>query len=207
MAELERMPTPLSRHAAAQGLVGAYVEVFGRTPTRAEAELLLAQTWGLETGRGESVINFNWGNITGSYQGNFWRPPWFDPGPDASERTLRLHELMLKGQAPRSFRAYPNHEAGARDYIKLLRDKFPSILQAARSGNVRSFAVAVRDSRYCPDCDPNRTTPTFQAFVDEFRRDKVFAHLPTGETGSANAAPVLAFAAIVAAAYYGSKKR
>ena len=204
MAELERSATPLSRTQAAQGIVGAYQAITGGLPSRNLAELLLAQVW-LETAQGGSVILHNWGNITGNYQGNFWRPPWYDLGPNPSVRNKYLHDEMLAGRAPRSFRAYPNHEAGARDYVSLLVRKMPSIIEAGNTGDVAAFAVAVQKSGYCPDCVPTKTEPTFRSFRDQFRRDAVFAHLPRAG-GSSNLAPVVFLGLGAVALHYATRK-
>lgn len=97
---------------------------------------------------------FNWGNITAgnSWTGPVWRPSWFELTPDSSVRDQDLHEQMLAGKAPSAFRAYLSHQAGARDYVRILNNRFQAILAAAETGDPALFAEAVRTSRYCPDC-------------------------------------------------------
>lgn len=202
MPALERHRTTISRPQAAQGLVGAWVEVTGRPPSRELAELLLAQIF-LETARGQSVYWHNWGNLTGSYQGNYWRPPWYEVTEESSARNRHLHEEMLAGRAPSKFAAFPNHEAGARTYADWLVRKFPSIVAAGESGDTMAFAEAVKASGYCPDCDPGRSEPTFRAFRDEFRRDGVFAHLQRGGASADSVMPLVVGVALFVAVGYG----
>lgn len=180
---MARSVTRLGREQAAALLVLVWQSETGRLPSRNLAELMLAQGWGLETARGESNIQHNYGNISGSYQGAFWRPPWFEVTDESSDQMKFLHSEMLANRAPRSFRAYPDHETGVRDYVSMLRRRFPSIVAAGESGNLQAFAEAVKSSGYCPDCAPSATVRTFGAFQDEFRRDGVFAHLADSPGG------------------------
>lgn len=97
---------------------------------------------------------FNWGNVTAgrSWPGDAWRPSWFELTPESSERDQALHELMLQNRAPSSFRAYPSHDAGSRDYIRVVNRGFAPMVAAANTGDPEVFAAAVRSTRYCPDC-------------------------------------------------------
>jgi len=118
---------------------------------------MLVQIW-LETDQGRALWRNNVGNITAgsAWSGTIWRPNWYyEPGPDASARTRELHELMLQGRAPSAFRAYPSLEAGAEDYVRVVMRQFPQLYRAMYDGDASGVALAVRESRYCPDCSTN----------------------------------------------------
>jgi flagellum-specific peptidoglycan hydrolase FlgJ len=51
----------------------------------------------------------------------------------------------------RTFRAYPSAEAGARDYLELLLERFPSALRAARRGDVARFVEVLSNRGYFTD--------------------------------------------------------
>jgi hypothetical protein len=197
MGEVARSVTPLSRGEAAAGIVSAYRAHTGHDPNRQLAELLLAQVW-LETARGQSVVCHNWGNLSGSYQGSYWRPPWFEVTDASSARNKHLNAEMLAGRAPRSFRAYRDHKTGAHDYLRLLlTERYRPIIATASAGDPRAFAIAVQSTGYCPDCVPSKTEPTFRALQSEFRAAGVFSHLAQSSSSGddANLAPLIILAA------------
>jgi len=190
-----RTVTPISTETAASMLVHELDTggIFMGKVTRDLATLLLAQIW-IETNRGHSLIQNNWGNISASESyPTFWRPPWFDqaeidkePDPAKKARYQELHLCMQTGRgsdgkpcgAPRAFRAYSTLTEGLKDYVAQLVHHFPSILTAAASGDPSQMAHAIKDSRYCPDCDPKKSTPTLASFADMFGEKELFALLP-----------------------------
>lgn len=190
MAEVPRKRTPIGEQEAAQAIIEQIIPNFGKESfVQHFAELLLAQVW-LETGRGSSTMNNNWGNITASntWPGDFWRPVWYDkdevlamPDGATKNRYLKLHEEMLAHRAPSKFRAYPTKEAGLRDYINQLKVNFPSIPKAAMTGDPLVFTTAIRDSRYAPDIVPSKHAPTIAALVEDFRKKGLFSSLPKAE--------------------------
>jgi len=181
MSEVKRRNTPWQDRFAARQLRQVLRRIRGAN--RNMAELLMTQIW-LETGRGKSVQNNSPGNITSAgKKGDFWRPTWYVVTDESSPRDLRLNKLMLEGKAPRAFRSYQTPESGFEDYIRFLSSpRYKPLLAAAASGDVASFARAVRDTGYCPDCDPSKTESTFRALRDEFRRDGLFTDMQTVET-------------------------
>jgi len=190
-----RIVTPISVETAASMLVHELDTggIFMGKVTRDLATFLLAQIW-IETNQGHSLIQNNWGNISASESyPTFWRPPWFDqaeidkePNPDKKARYQELHLCMQTGRgsdgkpcgAPRAFRAYPDLLTGLKDYVAQLGHHFPSVLTAAASGNPSEMAHAIKDSRYCPDCDPAKSTPTLASFAQDFGAKELFALLP-----------------------------
>lgn len=190
MPEQPRARTPATEAELAEALIRSHAQVFGDVPTRRRATLLLAQ-WDIETANGKSIFNNNVGNLTANNEStqNFWRPPWFAPPPyegnDAARLEL-LHQRMEDGKAPRAFRAYDTLEEGATSYMRLLKDRYPSILKAASNGSAAQFATAVHSSGYCPDpeCAPEKTTASFASLQREINRKKFFSNLPSGSTGT-----------------------
>lgn len=166
-----RRNTPIAAAAAAAAVRRAYVQTFGREPSRTAFPLLMALVW-IETGRGKSVQNHNFGNITAgkSWPGDAWRPPWFDfdGGTAITERNTHLHEEMLKGRAPSAFRAYDTPEAGALDFVRTLRTSFPEVLEAAELGEPDGFRVAL-SRKYSGDYKNPKSTPTLAQLQAEFQ--------------------------------------
>jgi hypothetical protein len=181
MSEVPALRTPLTRDATAAALVPAYVRVFGVEPDRNRAELLLAQVW-LENDNGQAIIQRNIGNLSGD-SGSFWRPPWFDA--DAIEalsdsdpnkaRYLRLHKLMLGGQAPSAFRAFDTFDQGFEAWLRLLGSPSKSaILNAASSGDANAFARAIFDTGYCPDQACKDAGPSYARLRDQIHAASYF---------------------------------
>lgn len=181
----ERVIRSWSKDEMGALLEAIYPLVFERTPTRTEAELLLAHLW-LETGG--NVINNNFGNISvaGFYDGeekfisdtDYWRPPWYDVQPDAPERYQRLHEAMLAGQAPSAFRSYSLPDAGMQDYLGLLKRRYPGILSAARAGDADRMGKAIVSEGYTPDA-PASTGDSLTSLQREFQEAGIFEGLPS----------------------------
>lgn len=123
----------------------------------------------IETARGQSMQNHNFGNITASEQfsGQAWRPTWFEVDEASSERDKRLHEEMLEGRAPRAFRAYDSPQKGADDFARILRSNFPEILEAASFGEPDNFRVAL-SKKYSKDYENPAATKTLAQFQEEF---------------------------------------
>lgn len=134
---------------------------------RANGPLLLALIW-IETGAGNSSFGFNVGNIAAasSYQGQAWRPPWFEIGPDASPRLQELHARMMAGQAPSAFRSYSDFTAGFNDFISQLKISFPEVLAAAQTGDSAQFVQAL-SLKYSKDYGPQHVR-SFETLRKQF---------------------------------------
>ncbi len=151
--------TPLTPTEAA-GRLTAYPAT-----NRDSGPLLMALIWVETTGR---PIAYNVGNITAGdrYQGDFWRPPWFEVGPQASPRLLELHERMKRGQAPKAFRAYASFADGFHDYMTQLGSTFPEVLAAANTGDAAQFVQAL-SLKYSRDYGPKHVR-SFRALQTQF---------------------------------------
>lgn len=168
----------------AQWLVSTWQSVTGELPSREVAELLLAQVAN-ETAWSKSMWRFNWGNITAGsvWTGAVWRPSWYELTPSSSAKEQRLHADMLAGKAPNAFRAYLSHAAGSSDYVRMVLSRFPSIVEAAKTGDPIYFAAAVRTSNYCPDCNVG-FAQSIRTLQSQIRAAGWFAHLPSASGGA-----------------------
>lgn len=175
MNVVPRVRTPISAGDAARSVVASYHELFGNDPTKPALVAVLSLVW-LETGRGESVQNNNLGNLSAgdSFPGDAWRPPWFDfdGGTAVTEQNIRLHEKMLRGEAPKAFRAYATREAGALDFVRQLRGAFPEVLAAAELSDPEAFRVAL-SQKYSHAYDDPKFTTSFRQLFAEFDRQIV----------------------------------
>jgi len=182
--------TPISAEHARDALLAASPGL-----DRESAALLLALIW-VETGRG-NLQNWNVGNITANdaWPGGAWRPPWFAPN-QTSPHLAELHERMLRGQAPSAFRAYDSAPEGFRDFIAQLRHTFPTVLEAARTGNPATFVQALHDSNYSRDYTFAHV-PTFAQLREHF--GPLVASLPAGVAGAGGVASALGLALVLLA--------
>lgn len=114
----------------------AHQRVTGRAAPPALLDALTAQAC-LETARGASMYNYNFGGIKGA-------------GPDGTTASLMTHEV-LGGHDVRlaqGFRAYSSLEQGADDYVRLMVTRFHDALPAAARGDLGAFAHALKQAHY-----------------------------------------------------------
>jgi hypothetical protein len=128
--------TELTTEQASSLLAGAYQRVTGEAPTPECTALLTAQ-WAHETGRGSSMINYNFGGIKGA-------------GPDghsvlcSTREGWGANEVRIKD----GFRAYRTAEDGAVDYVALLQRRYPEALEAAKNGDPNGMVRALKQGGY-----------------------------------------------------------
>jgi hypothetical protein len=178
MPEVPRVQTVLEAQPTANELVAALRDA-GEKVTQQQGELLLAHMW-FETRAGDAAYNWNAGNIATSDTKPdvpYYRPPWFELAPDASPTLRSLHAQMLKGQAPRAFRAYDDLTAGVNGYVLALKRMFPALLEASRTGDPDNFAYAIESSKYTPSL-PAGVAQTLRNLMAKFRKADLFAGLP-----------------------------
>jgi hypothetical protein len=133
--------TPLSGTEAASALRSAWTRVFGQAPTDGAVSLLVAQ-WAHETGSGASMFNYNFGGIKGASPAGLTTAYGTHEGSGAETQKVVAH-----------FRAYRTAADGAEDYLRLLSDRFPSALQAARGGDAPGFVHALKRAGYFTDSE------------------------------------------------------
>jgi hypothetical protein len=198
MQVVPRRNTPVTAADAKSAVSAAYRSELGHDPNLTlELPLLMSLVW-IETARGKSVQNFNLGNISSgeSFQGNAWRPPWFEPEDD-SARNVQLHQAMLDGKAPKAFRAYDSLDAGATDFMHQLKRSFPEVLEAAADGNPTGFRDALAE-KYSKDY-LNTPPENFASLAREFGFNGSVSRPKTGLTR------VLAALGIAGILAYGAK--
>jgi hypothetical protein len=175
------------------------------TPVPRAALELFAALIGVESGG--KVASNNVGNLsaagfvngveTTSYTGDAWRPPWFaEPTPESSERNKNLHAAMLAGKAPSAFRAYATIGDGIRAYAALIAKRFPYLVDAAKTGDVHQFRLAL-DRGYSADYTAAHEA-TFDSLRSRYRAAGVFEGLGTSLAAEAVAAALVVVTAIVA---------
>lgn len=128
--------TPLGPREAADALSRAWQDVLGEPPPPGSVGVLWAQ-WALETGRGQSMIGHNFGNIKGAGPGGRSTVMATREGYGATEHGVRAR-----------FRAYDSVDEGARDYVRTLARRFPGAIDAARQGNAAGFVDALQRGHY-----------------------------------------------------------
>ncbi len=130
----ERTPVAVRELRAALGR--AYVRVTGAPATSAVLQTLTAQA-SVETGRGQSMYNFNFGGVKGA-------------SPRGQSASCLTHEVT-GGQTVtvrQSFRAYASLDEGAEDYVRLMVTRFGGAMPSAATGNLDSFAHALKQAGY-----------------------------------------------------------
>jgi hypothetical protein len=160
MSEVSRVQTKYSQTEVAQFLVSALTSALGSEPNQAMSEMLLADLamecgFNGKSGNFDYVWNNNFGNVTiTSESQDYW--------------TTKTHK----------FRSYSTPEAGMKNYVhEILRRK--TLKQAALEGDVINFTYQLRDTKYCPDCDPDKITPTLSSFIRGYQAAHLFDNLPS----------------------------
>jgi hypothetical protein len=128
--------TPLTGGEAAEAIESAWTHVMGTPPSKDTLAVLTAQ-WAHETGRGKSMLNFNFGGIKGTGPSGLSAAYGTKEGWGASEVHITDR-----------FRAYRSAEEGAKDYVNLLANKFPKAIEAAKAGDPQAFVKALKERGY-----------------------------------------------------------
>ncbi len=134
--EVAASATRLSGEQAASALGRAWRERFGHSPTRPTLSVLTAQ-WAHETGRGRSMMNFNFGGIKGTGPSGLSAVYGTREGHGASERHVED-----------GFRAYHSAAEGASDYLNLLARRYPQAIEAADRGDPAAFVRSLHEGGY-----------------------------------------------------------
>jgi hypothetical protein len=128
--------TRLSGAEAASALGTAWEQTTGRAASPRTLSILTGQ-WAHETGRGASMLNYNFGGIKGS-------------GPSGMSTVYRTREGSGAGEVRITdrFRAYGSAAEGATDYVSLLVRRYPEAVQAAEQGDPGRFVQALKARGY-----------------------------------------------------------
>src|SRR5580704_3710470 len=111
--------TPASMSDVRAALGKALQSATGRAPSSRTVDVLAAQV-SLETAGGQQMYNYNFGGIKGA-------------SPQGDTATYMTREV-LDGQSvhiAQGFRAYSTLDAGATDYVSVLRSRFPAAFAQA----------------------------------------------------------------------------
>ena len=123
MEELPREAKPLAMPDVARVGAAAFTELFGRLPRRGVLAICAAII-ALENANGRALIQYNWGNLSGSGPAGYWVP-----------------SKIQQGQ-PARFQAFASHEQGARAWWRLMAKRYRSVLLDGDAHNPRG---AVRE--------------------------------------------------------------
>ena len=135
--QVEGQKTVVSRADIRGAIAKAYENQTGKKPSQNVLDTLTAQA-SLETGSGSAMYNYNFGGIKGGA-----------PGTNETAR-LRTKEVYdgKEVEVRDGFRAYRSLDAGADDYVRLLRGKFGAAIDQAEKGNINGFAHALKEAHY-----------------------------------------------------------
>lgn len=137
---VDRVKTEVSEAQMAQGIIEAWKDLFGNTPTKEQVAIILSQN-ALETGNRKSMWNFNIGNITTNGKDAF---DFFDDLTTKEQVQPGVWKSMnLK------YRAYPTLKDGVKDYLKLLSSKhYSSAWQHIIDPDPAEFSKSLKQSGY-----------------------------------------------------------
>ena len=137
----------------------AWIALLGTQPPRASLLTLLAQ-WSVETGGGGASNNWNLGGIkhTPGDGSNFALYPTQERFARAYAQTLIAagHATMARDDGgetilvalEQKFRAYPDLDTAAADYLRTLRHDFGFAWPAVESGDTQDFAHRLKARSY-----------------------------------------------------------
>jgi hypothetical protein len=134
--DVEARRTPAAMGDIRTAITRALESQTGGRPNSRTVDVLAAQV-SLETAHGGSMYNFNFGGIKGA-------SPQGETANYMTREVLDGHSVALQ----QGFRAYRSIDDGARDYVSVLRTRFPQAYQQALAGNVDGFAHALKQSHY-----------------------------------------------------------
>jgi hypothetical protein len=161
----------LSANDAQAFLSGAWTAVVGEPPSRDTAQLLTAH-WALETDAGRAMPGHNFAGIKASPK-----------APGAVFDTVEGHGATRR-QVRARFRVYDSPEAGARDYVSLLKTRYPAAIEAARVGNTTDFALALAAGGYFT-ADPQAYSSGLRKRREDIDKTTVSAGISAPSAGPA----------------------
>lgn len=152
--ELSQNPTdyPSIHHYARALIVQGFKDIFSREPNLTEAQFAQAVAlYESSYGRGwkdAGIGSNNWGAIQAS------RPPCNPatsfPYGDSSPTPTGQRKYSA------CFKKYPTPLDGARDVIRVMYKQRPSVLEAAKRGDLRGVSTAMRQTTYYEGWGPTR---------------------------------------------------
>jgi len=149
--------TPMGRKEAVSFLADAWRESQSEAPSDSTLAVLCAH-WSHETDHGRRMHAFNFGGIKGV-------------GPSGQSLVIWTREHVGEERlVRRTFRAYASPEEGARDYVKLLADRYSVAFRAAREASIERFVTGLGSRGYFTD-DEQTYLRSLARLVRECARD------------------------------------
>jgi hypothetical protein len=162
MPKVEARKTQASVTEVRKALHLSWIALFGEHPSPESICVLLAQ-WALETGRGKSMWNFNFGNVKSHQKDGDWcffrcneiikgKVVWFEPDHPAC-----------------AFRAYSTLQQGSDAYMHKLYTTFSRAWPSVIAGNPTEFSKRLKANKYYTASE-EKYTETLCALYREFMR-------------------------------------
>jgi flagellum-specific peptidoglycan hydrolase FlgJ len=134
--EVVAQRTPISPEAARDAIARAYEELTGQ-PLDVKGQAILTAQWAHETAHGASMFNFNFGGLKGAGPG----------GLSVSQRTTEGYGTTSR-RIVDQFRAYGSVDEGAKDYVRLLLNRYGDAVSAAERGDAVGFVQGLKQRGY-----------------------------------------------------------
>lgn len=117
-----RQKTPVTTEKLAETMADVFTEIEGVPPTQEQLTLLLSHS-AFEIGDGQLISNYNIGHIVAT--GN--DPYVFD------EKTVEETSDVPGQTIKNKYKAYPDLKAGVKDYLELIKRKYPDAWASVKS--------------------------------------------------------------------------
>lgn len=157
LIELPANRTVLSADTAAKYLASAYKAVAGKAATKAIMKLLIGQ-WAGETGNGNSMYNYNFGNT-------------MPTGNDTHFHYLNASEIIdgKEVKMRSKFAAYASPKEGAEAFIKVLKSRkhwWDGLQSGTVEGFIKGLTTAPKYFTAFPDVYTNLLVSRIEAYGD-----------------------------------------
>ncbi len=160
-----KRPTPMEPADAARHLAVAWEAVIGEPANARTVSVLWAQ-WALETGRGRWMMDYNFAGLKGRGPSGgsamWWTWEETDDGPK-----------RIRGR----FRAYASPDEGAKDYVDMLKRRYPECIEAARRGDTPTFILTLERRGYFTE-KPKAYGRAVGSLAREFMRGELSSRFP-----------------------------
>jgi hypothetical protein len=140
--ERRKKRTKISTKQMREALTSAWIDRYGSPPSNSTMNILLAQA-ALETGEGQLMDNFNFGNI---HAGRSSKDLDVAPPPPANPHIKYYDGIDFDGTGRKyrvTFEAYDSAEEGARRYIDKLHDRWPQAIGPLLNGDTDAYLAAL----------------------------------------------------------------
>jgi uncharacterized protein YlaN (UPF0358 family) len=134
LVETKKMPVTYEQVRAA--VAEAFKQVTGAMPSEELADTLAAQAW-FESGQTGGLYNYNFGGVKG--KGTTGQTALFATHEVINGETLAVKDF---------FRAYETLLDGAIDYVKILKGRYQSAIDAAQHGDVEGYVHKLKERGY-----------------------------------------------------------